>query len=242
MDVCWICAISGEWEASAFPPWIHHMSDRPMSMCVFQPEQGQHRWSARKVCDRIMRQNLEIFIVSWEEPARARVRVAVSAGGGGHLPALQIFDAAQHVQVTSRVLLDHIHHVIRSQALLELSLGHQELHNAERRREKKKKKAVSETQQLLTGAVASYETGPGPPCLTQPPIDVSLMRFCLFVCFALFSNQNREASEKLYFQLAWKYLKITPPPYPRRARWSRWVKTIPPTHRNNLLLKLPFIQ
>lgn len=49
-----------------------------------------------------------------------------------HLPGLEIFDAAQHVQMTSRVLLDHIHDVIWAQALFELPLGYQELHNAER--------------------------------------------------------------------------------------------------------------
>lgn len=52
------------------------------------------------------------------------------------LPGLQIFDAAQHVQMTSGVLFNHIHHVIWSQALFELSLGHQELHNAERGQKK----------------------------------------------------------------------------------------------------------
>lgn len=52
------------------------------------------------------------------------------------LPGLQIFDAAQHVQMTSRVLFNHIHHVIWSQALFELSLGHQKLHNAERGQKK----------------------------------------------------------------------------------------------------------
>lgn len=49
-----------------------------------------------------------------------------------HLPGLEIFDATQHVQMTSRVLLDHIHDVIWSQALFELPLGYQKLHNAER--------------------------------------------------------------------------------------------------------------
>lgn len=48
-----------------------------------------------------------------------------------HLPGLQIFDATQHVQMTSRVLLNHVHDVIRPQALFELSLGYQKLHNAE---------------------------------------------------------------------------------------------------------------
>lgn len=48
-----------------------------------------------------------------------------------HLPGLQIFDATQHVQMTSRVLLNHVHDVIWPQALFELSLGYQKLHNAE---------------------------------------------------------------------------------------------------------------
>lgn len=43
-------------------------------------------------------------------------------------PGLQALDAAQHVQVTGRVLFDHILHVIRTQRLLELLLGYVELH------------------------------------------------------------------------------------------------------------------
>lgn len=36
-----------------------------------------------------------------------------------HLPGLQVLNARQHVQVTCRVLLDHIHDIIGPQALLE---------------------------------------------------------------------------------------------------------------------------
>lgn len=49
----------------------------------------------------------------------------------GHLqgtsPRLQALDPAQHVQVSSRVLLDDILDVVGTQGLLELPLGHQEL-------------------------------------------------------------------------------------------------------------------
>lgn len=62
------------------------------------------------------------------------------------LPGLQVFDATQHVQVTGRVLLDHIHHVIWSQALFEFPLGHQKLHNAERG--KKKNNSHAKKQQV----------------------------------------------------------------------------------------------
>lgn len=48
----------------------------------------------------------------------------------GLLPGLQVLDAGQHVQVAGRVLLDHVHHVIGPQALLELPLGHQKPHDA----------------------------------------------------------------------------------------------------------------
>lgn len=45
------------------------------------------------------------------------------------LPGLQALDAAQHVQVTGRVLFDHILHIIRTQRLLKLLLGYMELHD-----------------------------------------------------------------------------------------------------------------
>lgn len=47
----------------------------------------------------------------------------------GLLPGLQALDAGQHVQVSSRVLFNDIHHVIGAQTLFELSLRHQEPHN-----------------------------------------------------------------------------------------------------------------
>lgn len=60
---------------------------------------------------------------------RSGLHAAGPAGRGGLLPGLQVFDAGQHVQVAGRVLLDHVHHVVRPQALLELPLGHQEPHD-----------------------------------------------------------------------------------------------------------------
>lgn len=48
---------------------------------------------------------------------------------GRPLPGLQVLDAGQHVQVAGRVLLDHVHHIVGPQALLELTLGHQEPHD-----------------------------------------------------------------------------------------------------------------
>lgn len=47
----------------------------------------------------------------------------------GLLPGLQALDAGQHIQVSSRVLFDDIHHVIWAQTLFELSLRYQEPHN-----------------------------------------------------------------------------------------------------------------
>lgn len=40
----------------------------------------------------------------------------------GQLPGLQVLDAGQHVQVTCGVLLNHVHDVVRTEALLELPL------------------------------------------------------------------------------------------------------------------------
>lgn len=47
----------------------------------------------------------------------------------GLLPGLQALDAGQHIQVSSRVLFDDIHHVIWAQTLFEFSLRYQEPHN-----------------------------------------------------------------------------------------------------------------
>ncbi len=43
-------------------------------------------------------------------------------------PSLETLDTTQHIQVTSRVLLNHIFHIIRSKRLLKLLLGHMEFH------------------------------------------------------------------------------------------------------------------
>lgn len=47
-------------------------------------------------------------------------------------PGLQVLDPAQHVQVASRVLLDHVLHVIRPQGLFEPFLVEEELHDPAR--------------------------------------------------------------------------------------------------------------
>lgn len=46
------------------------------------------------------------------------------------LPGLQVLNARQHVQVTSGVLLNHVHDIVGSQALFEPPLWHQEAHDA----------------------------------------------------------------------------------------------------------------
>ena len=46
-----------------------------------------------------------------------------------NLPHLQALDAAQHIQVSCRILLYDIFHVIWTQCLFKLSLGHEELQN-----------------------------------------------------------------------------------------------------------------
>lgn len=57
----------------------------------------------------------------------AVTRAALHVCGGGGLPALQALDSAEHIQVTCGVLLDDILDIIRTQRLLELTLGHKEL-------------------------------------------------------------------------------------------------------------------
>ena len=47
-----------------------------------------------------------------------------------HLPGLQVLDARQHVQMTRRVLLDHVHDIVWPQALFEPPLRHKKLHDA----------------------------------------------------------------------------------------------------------------
>lgn len=49
-------------------------------------------------------------------------------------PGLQVLDPAQHIQVTSRVLLDHILHVVRPQGLFEPFLVQEKLHDPARGR------------------------------------------------------------------------------------------------------------
>ena len=48
-----------------------------------------------------------------------------------HLPALEVLNATQHVQVSCGVLLDDVHDVVGTQALLKPSLGDLELHDAD---------------------------------------------------------------------------------------------------------------
>lgn len=47
------------------------------------------------------------------------------------LPGLQVLDARQHVQMACRILLNHIHYIIRPQALFKPPLSHQETHDTE---------------------------------------------------------------------------------------------------------------
>lgn len=54
---------------------------------------------------------------------------AVSSSRGVSSPCLEVFDATEHVQVSSRVLLDHVLDVIRPQRFLEALLVQQELHD-----------------------------------------------------------------------------------------------------------------
>lgn len=44
-------------------------------------------------------------------------------------PHLQALDSAQHVEVSRRILLNHILHIVRPQGFLKLPLGHQEFQN-----------------------------------------------------------------------------------------------------------------
>lgn len=44
-------------------------------------------------------------------------------------PGLEVFDPAQHVQVSSRVLLDHVFDIIRPQSFLKTLLVQEELHD-----------------------------------------------------------------------------------------------------------------
>ena len=46
-------------------------------------------------------------------------------------PGLETLDSTQHVQVTSRVLLYHILHIVRAQGLLELFLCYMKFHYSE---------------------------------------------------------------------------------------------------------------
>lgn len=62
--------------------------------------------------------------VSCEEGKKSRFEVHLL------LPGLQIFNACQHVEMSGRVLLDDIHHVVRPQTLFKLALGHHEPHDA----------------------------------------------------------------------------------------------------------------
>ena len=56
----------------------------------------------------------------------------VSGDGPMVLPDLQALDATQHVDVSRRVLLDHILHVVRTERLFELSARHKVLDLADR--------------------------------------------------------------------------------------------------------------
>lgn len=53
------------------------------------------------------------------------------ASRSSSLPGLKVLNSGKHVQVTSRVLLNHVHDVIRSEALLKLPLRYHEAHDAE---------------------------------------------------------------------------------------------------------------
>lgn len=55
------------------------------------------------------------------------------------MPGLKVFNPGEHVQVTGRVLLDDVHHVVGPKALLKLALGDEESHNAAGEGEKKGK-------------------------------------------------------------------------------------------------------
>lgn len=46
------------------------------------------------------------------------------------MPGLKVFNPGKHIQVTGRILLDDIHHVVRSKTLLKLALGDEKSHNA----------------------------------------------------------------------------------------------------------------
>lgn len=44
-------------------------------------------------------------------------------------PCLEVFNSTEHVQVSSRVLLDHIFDIVRPQSLLKTLLVQEELHD-----------------------------------------------------------------------------------------------------------------
>lgn len=51
-----------------------------------------------------------------------------TGGAAKFSPSLETLDTTQHIQVTSRVLLNHILHIIWPQRLLKFLLGHMEFH------------------------------------------------------------------------------------------------------------------
>lgn len=92
------------------------------------------------------------------------------------MPALQVLDARQHVQVACRVLLDHVHDVVGPQTLLEPPLGHQELHDAEG--EKPKISSKSSRDHIINDDQSVSPPGTSGMCL----VNNSALE-CYVVCY-----------------------------------------------------------
>ena len=82
-------------------------------------------------------------------------------------PGLQILDPAEHVQVSGRVLLDHVLHVVRPQSLLEALLVQQEPHDPgeggrrARRWSRRRSRRRKEVQEVVQEEVQKEEGGSG---------------------------------------------------------------------------------
>lgn len=84
------------------------------------------------------------------------------------MPGLKVFNPGEHVQVTGRVLLDDVHHVVGPKALLKLALGDEESHNAAGEGEKKGKSSPWAGAWLVQWEIKNTQGGEGNWNESQP--------------------------------------------------------------------------